>query len=301
MHPLRRRLPSLNCLFAIEAVGRHLSFTEAADELGITQPAVSKAIRTTEDALGFPLFERNRRGLRMTPNGKAIYKEARFVLNQMLKTVNELTGEADNPIVRACFSSSFVALWMLPRLPEFSKAYPNIALHLDESDSDKVDIVAKDLDFSARLGDGTWSDVRSWLLTPERVGAVASPDYIARNPGLEDLGLLAQANLIHVDEPKRVRIGWPDWFASLQARQPPSKASLTVSDYHSAIDAALMGQGVALGWEHLVQGKIEQGQLQRIGDHVVETGLGIYLVEPLDLREDAHIASFRDWIIGRFS
>lgn len=301
MHPLRRRLPSLNCLFAIDAVGRHLSFTEAAAELSITQPAVSKAIRTAEEALGFPLFERDRRGLRMTTNGKAMFKEARFVLNQMLKTVNELTGEANTPIVRACFSSSFVALWMLPRLPEFSQAFPDIALYLDESDSDRVDFATKDLDFSARLGDGAWSDVRSWRLAAERVGAVASPDYVARNPDLADLSVLVETNLLHVDEPKRIRIGWADWFASLQAERLPPKPSLTVSDYHSAIDAALMGQGVALGWEHLVRGKIEQGQLQWIGNHMVETGAGIYLVAPLDSPPSDHTARFQDWIISQFS
>jgi LysR family transcriptional regulator, glycine cleavage system transcriptional activator len=301
MHALRRRLPSLNYLFAIEAVGRHLSFTDAAEELGISQPAVSKAIRTTEEALGFLLFERDRRGLKLTANGKVIFREAKHVLNQLLKTVRELTGDDDSAVVRACFSSSFVALWMLPRLPEFSKRHPNIALHLDESDSDKVHFAAKDLDFSARLGDGMWDDVRSWLLTAERVGAVASPDYVARNPRLKELAVLAQANLIHVDEPKRVRIGWNDWFASLHADQPLSKASLTVSDYHSAVDAAAMGQGVALGWEHLVRGKVEQGQLQWIGEHMVETGLGIYLVEPIEVRQEEHISSFRDWIVSQFS
>ncbi|MCL6284148.1 LysR substrate-binding domain-containing protein [Ruegeria sp. 2012CJ41-6] len=287
-------------MFAVEAVGRHLSFTAAAEELGISQPAVSKAVRATEDALGFPLFEREHRGLGLTPKGKAFVGEARALLQQMSDVVQELAGQKEAPVVRACFSSSFVALWMLPRVSDFSGLNPDVALHLEESDSDMVDLDARGVDFSARLGDGKWDDVQSWFLLPERVGAVASPDYVARHPGLADLSVLTQADLIHVDEPKRVRIGWQDWFRALRTKPSIAKVGLTVSDYHSAVDAAVIGQGVALGWEHLVRGKIDQGQLVWIGTHMIETGNGIYLVEPASRQQSEHLSRFRDWLMGQF-
>lgn len=301
MHPVRRRLSSLNHLFAVEAVGRHLSFTAAAEELGISQPAVSKAIRVTEEAVGFPIFERRHRGLGLSAKGARFFQQTQAILQQMADTLAELPPEGRRPVVRASFSSSFVALWMLPRLPGFSKAHPELALHLEESDSDMVDLVSEGLDFSARLGDGTWSDVRCTLLVPERVGAVASPDYLKRNPNLSSPRTLLGADLIHVHEPKRARIGWRDWLARFAVAPPMPEARFTVSDYHSAIDAALLGQGVALGWEHLVEGSIEENRLVWLSDHRVETGMGIYLVDRPDAAGAEHIEAFRSWIVSQFS
>jgi LysR family glycine cleavage system transcriptional activator len=301
MHPLRRRLPSLNPLFVIEAVGRHLSFTAAAAELGISQPAVSKAIKTAESGLGFELFERLHRGLRMTPKGAAFFRETHTALQRLHGVLEELSPPRDIPAVRASFSSSFVALWLLPRVPALAELHPGIRLHLEESDSDGLDLAADDLDFSARLGQGNWTDVRSTFLVEERIGAVASPAYLRRNPGLSDAPSLLGADLIHVDEPRRIRIGWRDWFARLSVTPPYPRASLTVSDYNSAIDAAVMGQGLALGWEHLVQGKIDQGALVWIGDARIATGMNIYLVEPVGRAEEPHLADFRSWILGEFA
>ena len=301
MHPLRRRLSSLNHLFAVEAVGRHLSFTAAADELGISQPAVSKAIRVTEEAVGFRIFARQHRGLALTAKGARLFQQTQAFLHQMAETLAELPPEGRRSVVRASFSSSFVALWMLPRLPAFSRAYPDIALHLEESDSDMLDLVSKGLDFSARLGNGTWSDLRCTLLVPERVGAVASPAYLERNPGLSAPRTLLGADLVHVHEPKRARIGWRDWLARFAVASPMPEARFTVSDYHSAIDAALLGQGVALGWEHLVRGSIEENRLVWLSDHRVETGMNIYLVERPDTAGARHIEAFRSWIVSQFS
>lgn len=301
MHPLRRRLPSLNLLFTFEAVGRHLSFTAAATELGISQPAVSKAIRTVEDSIGFELFDRLHRGLRITPKGAAFYREVRAALQQMNAALEELAPSGEMPVVRASFSSSFVALWLLPRIPDFAERHPEIMLQLEESDSDGLDLSAGKLDFSARLGDGNWPDVRCSLLAAERIGAVAAPTYLARKPGLSDPQSLLKADLIHVDEPKRVRLGWRDWFARLSVRPPFPRAKLRVSDYNAAIDAALMGQGVALGWQHLVQGKIDQGDLVWIGKDRVATGLNIYLVEQAGHAEKGDLDKFRSWITSQFT
>lgn len=300
MHPLRHRLPSLNQLFTVEAVGRHLSFTAAAAELGISQPAASKAIKAIEDSIGFALFDRLHRGLKMTPKGAAFYRQTRTALQQMADVLEDLAPAGGTPVVHASFSSSFVALWLLPRLPAFAELHPGILLHIEESDSDGLNLSAGGLDFSARLGDGNWPDVQSTFLVAERIGAVASPAYLAKHPDLSDPKSLLKADLIHVEEPKRVRLGWRDWFSGLAIRPPYPRASLTVSDYNAAIDAALMGQGVALGWEHLVKGKIDRDELVWIGEARIETGLNVYLVERPGNAGAGHLAGFRAWIVGQF-
>ncbi len=196
----------------------------------------------------------------------------RIALHQIHTALEELSPAPDIPAVRASFSASFVALWLLPRNPGFAALYPNIMLRLEESDSGGLDLAAGKRDFSARLGDGAWPGLRSTFLVAERIGAVAAPAYLARL----------------VRGPRR-------------PAPPHSRAGLTVPDYDAAVGAALMGQGVALGWEHLAAGKITQGALQWIGTDRIETGQSIYLVEQAGRAEAAHLARFRSWITAPFA
>lgn len=301
MHPLRKRIPTLNVLFAVEAVGRHLSFTAAAQELGVSQPAVSKAIRAVESGLGYEIFAREHKRLSMTPKGHVFVRETSALLQQFSNVVAELAPSPDANIVHASFSSSFVTFWMLPRIHRLKSQIPGVVLHLHESDSDMVDLKAMGQDFSARLGVGNWDDVESWFLISERVGAVASPAYLAQRPHLSAPDSLSEADLIHVNEPERIRLSWKKWLEYFDCKAAPSASGLVVSDYHSAVDAAVLGQGVVLGWEHLIADKVAEGLLTWVGDHRIETGKGIYLVAPLDGVQSEPVNQFRRWVVEEFN
>ena len=205
MHPLRRILPSLNCLYAIDAVARHMSVTAAARELGVSQPAVSKTIRAAEENLGFYLFERQQSGLSFTPKGRELSYEISAVLSQLVDAVTQPDKETGTKTLNVVFSSSFVSMWLLPRLAEFTQKHPEITFRISENRG-RSNPSELEFDFSSRLGDGNWTDVSAWEYTLEVLYAVASPDYIAAHPEVTDINTMHQATLLHAIEAERSRM-----------------------------------------------------------------------------------------------
>ena len=299
MHPLRRKLPSLNHLYVVEAVGRHLSFTAAASELKVSQPAISKSIRALEASLGFTLFQRNHRSVSPTYKGRVFIEETQQLLNKLNTVTRALDAGESRPNIRMVFSSSFVALWLLPRLGEFKAAHPSLLLTIDESANEFEDLNMTGHDISARLGDGKWEGLDSWSMAPERISAVASPEYLARNPQLTEASDLCHATLLHATESRRRRMSWQDWLRATGCPDQTLTKDLVFSEYHATIYAALIGQGIALGWEHLVSGLIAEGRLVRVVDSIVQTDQSVYLVSPHDRIHQAHVQIFRDWILAQ--
>ena len=296
MRPLRRILPSLTCLYAIDAVARHMSFTSAARELGLSQPAVSKSIRLAEENLGFELFERRPGGLAYTVKGREVCAEISVSLSRLFEVTNQASEDAAETVLRLVFSSSFVSMWLLPRLSEFTRRYPDITFRISEY-SGRPNPADLEFDFSSRLGDGNWHDVKAWEYAPEVLYAVASPEYVAAHPEVLNINSLHKATLLHAIEAKRNRMDWAGWFAT--AGKPHSRLDegMIFSDYHSAIHAALLSQGVALGWEHLVGLFVKENRLRCVAKTKVATGQNFYLVTPAERQIGHHHRLFRDWVI----
>lgn len=300
MHPLRHTLPSLNRLYALDAVGRHLSFTGAAAELGVSQPAVSKSIRLLEESLGSALFSRNHRGLSLTPEGRILLDESRRLLTRLADVTQSLQPHGDKKKIRVSFSSSFISLWLLPRVPEFQAAHPSsISFTFDECTRELEMREHAGYDLSSRLGYGHWDGLDSWFLAQEKICAVASPEFLKNNLSLATHERINEAALLHATEPNRKRMTWASWFHAAGQDYSVGGGELEFSDYHSAIEAALLGQGVALGWEHLISHFLADGRLVRFTDLRVETDQSIYLVASKERRFDTHHEWFRDWIISR--
>ncbi|MDK3018565.1 LysR substrate-binding domain-containing protein [Pseudodonghicola flavimaris] len=298
MHPLRRKLPSLNCLYAIDAVARHGSFTAAARELGLSQPAVSKAIKSAEAHMGFDLFERRTGGLDVTDKGRAVCEEVAAVLARLLAVTAHDGAQTAQKTISVSFSPSFVSMWLLPRLPEFQSLHPGISFRISEN-TGRPKAADMSFDFSTRLGDGDWSDVTAWTFAPEILHAVAAPDYVAAHPGVMALETLPEATLLHAVEAQRERMNWSAWFRAAGLRDLQLEEGMVFSDYHAAVQAALLGQGVALGWEHLVQAYVEARKLQFVAGTSVTTGRNFYLVTPARRQLAPHHHLFRDWAIGK--
>lgn len=296
MHPLRRKLPSLNCLYAIDAVARHQSFSAAAKELGVSQPAVSKAIKTAEAHIGFQLFERRANGLGYTPEGKAFCTEVAAVLDRLLDVASAASSDRVEKTISLCFSPSFVSLWLLPRLPEFQAQHPDIAFRISEN-TRRVTLPDTPFDFSTRLGVGDWEDVDAWPFAPEVIHAVAAPEYVQAKGGLEDVSALQRARLLHAVEAHRARMDWSGWLRAAGEGINAPNDGMVFSDYHAAVQAAVLGQGVALGWAHLVQSHVAAGRLQYVGGTSVRTGKIFYLVSPRARRLADYHQIFRDWMV----
>jgi LysR family glycine cleavage system transcriptional activator len=299
MLKLRRTFPSLNSLYVVEAVSRYLNFTSAADALGISQPAVSKSIRQLEQNLGVVLVVRQRRGLSLTPEGEVLAAHVHAALAEIDQAARQLSASRGGRKIRISVSSSFVSMWLVPRIAEFRAQNPGILFEINENHGDLDPQTLSQFDFTTRIGMGGWKNVTSWQLARERICALTSPDYLRLHPECKRLETLQQANLLHATEANRSRLGWKEWFQATGTRLA-SEPDVLFSDHHSAIHAALVGQGVTLGWQHLVGGYLNEGRLVRVANTVVQTQQHVYLVSPTGSALQIHHDLFQQWVVAQF-
>jgi LysR family glycine cleavage system transcriptional activator len=301
MHKLRHHLPSANALFTFEAAARRRSFTAAADELNVSQPAVSKMIRQFEASLGFRLFHRNARPLELTAEGRRLHAEIDRCFESLETAITAMSQTPQRETVRASFSASFLQLWLLPRLGEFTGRFPGIRLSLEESSQDEIDLYSEGIEISARLGHGDWPEVHARELVPEVIFPVGHPGFVAQHSGQLAPEALPQSRLLHFRERHRVRFGWRDWFAALRIEAAGAEETVVFSDALGSMGAARLGHGVALGWAHLVLDQVLAGDLVQIGPQRLATGKAIYLItsrrQPLSLAAQ----QFHDWLLARMA
>jgi len=282
MRKLHQRIQSPAALFAFEAAARHGSFTRAAKELNVSQPAVSLAVRKLENALGTRLFERGHRAISLTEPGERFYADVSFGLMHILTSAEGIARRPVEDHVSLSCSTAFAHYWMLPRLATFRRDNPDIDIRLQTTDKD-VDIADEGLSFAIRLGRGGWPGYECLRLGPEQIYPVCSPSYLATFPHPHtDADLMAHA-LIHLDEPFRPRAGWREWFAAQSLEYADTGGGLRLNDYALVIQAAVAGEGIACGWHHIVEILVQQGLLVRLGRSVYDAGQGHYVLWPAHL------------------
>ena len=187
---------------------------------------------------------------------------------------------------------------MVPRLQRAREALPGIDLRLQTSDRD-VDIAAENLPLGIRGGDpARWPRYEAAHFAREEIFAVASPGFVKAHGAPACVPDLAFHNLIHLEEPHRAAPTWDEWLMSAGAALPSKNRSLIINDYVSVIQAALNGQGVALGWRHLVGGLLAEGRLVDMTGHVMRTGSAFYVVWQRDRGLSADAERVRDWLMG---
>ncbi len=295
MRNLRQKLPPLNSLVSFEAVARQMSFTRAAEELFLSQAAVSQQIRNLEGYLGFDLFMRTNRRISLTAKGKDLQHTVSQALYPLASGIQELrhTVSRDNAISIAA-DQSIASMWLMPRLPVFQQRFPEISVRLLATDSER-ECLGEDIQLAIIHGSGAWRGYRSQKLFEEEVFAVCSPAYRDGNALTDDPGALTGAVLLDLEDTHWDWINWRTWLSRLGIHLPAHHRRLQVNNYPLLIDAARNGQGVALGWKYLVDDDLCQGRLVRIGENSVVTDRGYYLVWPDHGRLSGPIARFRDW------
>ena len=277
MKELHRRIQSPAALLAFEAAARHLSFTAAAGELNVSQPAVSQSVKKLEQALGTLLFERRHRSIRLTKAGDQFYADVSFGLMHILNSAERFARRQPQEHVSILCSTAFAHYWMLPRLATFRRHNTDIDIRLQTTDKD-VDIMDDPLSFAVRLGSGNWPGFRSLRLGPEKIYPVCSPAYLEKSGQPATAAALQDYDLIHLEEPYRPRAGWHDWFAAQGIDYVDNGGGLRFNDYALVIQAAIAGEGVANGWDHIVDRLIAQGLLVRLGGGEYDVGKGHYVI-----------------------
>ncbi len=289
---MARRLPPLNALRAFEAAARHLSFTRAAEELHVTQAAISHQVKALEEHLGRKLFRRLNRALLLSDDGQAYLpsvSRAFALLNDA--TRNLLERDAPGPLTVSALPS-FAARWLVPRLGRFRQIHPDIDLRIDPSAA-LTDFASGDVDVGVRYGRGKYPGLRAdWLMT-EDIFPVCSPALLSGEHPLRAPGDLEHQVLLHDD-------GHGDWRTWLLAagidRVDPTRGPI-FTDSSMLIQAAMAGQGVALARGVLAADELAAGRLVRPFTLSLPTEYTYYLVCPQNTAEQPKIAAFRDWLL----
>lgn len=257
MSPSLVRLPSLDLIKGFVAVGRRMSVTQAADDLCLTQSAISKQIRALEDTLGVPLFHRGFRSVTFTEQGQLLFQVADNSLQQLQNVIGLISTPRRRPVT-VTTSTSVASLWMLPRLGEFLSVHPDIDVRFSATNS--VLELGEDVDLAIRYCSEKQAPRGATKLFGETIAPVASPSLGVHS--FRSIETLNTATLLEFDVPGRPWLHWSDWLAARGWSTASAKAVLHFSQYEQMIQAALAGQGLAMGRLELLQPYLHDGQLR---------------------------------------
>lgn len=297
MQELWKLVSSPRHLLVFEAAARTGSFTRAARELNVQQPAVSATIRQLEEALGARLFARAHRSVTLTHAGERLFNDVSAAFGQIHRTAAMLSQRAAQAHVTLSASTAFAHYWMVPRLSQFHAAHPDIDLRLQTSEREP-DIGTEDISLAIRRGNGNWPGCAAHLIAPEVISPIAAPRVMAAAMGLKAVGNLLDQSLIHLEEPVRERPGWADFFDHWKVPYTEPKTGLRLNDYALVLQAAIAGEGFAFGWHHVTEQMIRQGLLAARRDWAWETGLGFYLVWSSASPLSPQAEKVRDWLVS---
>ncbi|MCM2459920.1 LysR family transcriptional regulator [Pseudomonas sp. CG7] len=291
----RRLIPSMTALLEFEAVARLASFTLAAQELGVTQAAVSKQIRLLEETLETKLFHRLHRAIKLTHEGYVLHLVVAESIHRMASVFDKIAeGIGEQEITIAC-TEAFSHLRILPRLTALRTLQPKLKLRLltqQVSPSSYRD----DVDLAIRFGNGKWEDGSSIFLFDEEVFPVCSPAWLAANPAPSSIADFLDTALIDSDSTLEGWMTWNRWCRELGDMRPKLSYSFRCSSYNDAIQAAMQGHGIALGWSRLIAHRLNSGELIRITPYGVKQKDAYYLVIPSGRKRESITQALIDWL-----
>lgn len=284
-------LPPLNSLRAFDAAGRRLSFRSAAEELGVTQAAVAQQVRQLEAHLDLVLFERVPKGLNFTSVGRSFHNRIAKVFTDLRSATVELKPEPNKVLISV--TPTFAAKWLIPNLPDFSAAHPNIDLRIMATE--KVSSFHSDgIDLAVRQGSppfGASLDVA--LLFRQSLIAVAAPELADK-----DGNLIVPEILINQPKIHDAHDHWPGYLAHF-GLQDQSPRHLRLSQTSLAVDAAIAGQGVALVSPFLVTRDLETGRLVEVGAAWDSGGNDFYVLMPRSAKNNEAVVDVMTWLKAR--
>lgn len=286
MRPVRRRhLPSLGALATFEVAAKHLSFTLAAKELNITQGAVSQQIRLLEKALEVDLFIRKHNALDLTLAGSNLFSAVSAGLDTISEGVGLLQPETQPETVTVSATNGMAAYWLKPLIDSFRLDHPSVGFVILASDEDDTLRNYSGVDLSLLCGNER-CEVGEELhyLFPEAAQPVCSPAYLDAHDPFEDPHSLNRANLLHLHERHWSAdaigwqpLGWEEWFRAQGSRWERGQSSLSTNKVSLLLEATLAGEGVMLGWQHMVERYLQEGRLVLARPELITAGRGNFL------------------------
>ncbi len=289
---MARRLPPLNSLKSFEAAGRLLSFTRAAQELNVTQAAVSHQIKVIEAYLGVTLFVRAPRKLLLTEQGRELLPEVIEAFDKISNAIGAVRLEPSSKMVSVRLAPSFAAKWLSPRLKYFWLQYPEIDLCLYHAHP-AVDFDREQIDIAVTYGKGDWPGVVADSILSLDFFPVCTPAFMSNDKPLSDINNLRYYTLLH-DASYEC---WADWLKLAKIEEINAHKGSIIDDTNVLIQAAVDGQGVALGSKTFVHDLLDSGKLIKPFDITLVNDFAYYVVCPEAHLQNPSVRAFKDWLL----
>jgi LysR family glycine cleavage system transcriptional activator len=293
--------PGLRSLRAFVASARLLSFSRAAEEIGVTPAAISHQIKEVEDQLRVTLFIRNSRTMSLTREGEILATAAQESLETLGRAVKRVKRLENRNQIKVSASASIAAKWLVPRLDKFMEIAPNADVRLDVNNA-LVDFEREDVDIAVRFGEGKYPGLDAKLLFQDIVFPVCSPSIITKETPLSQPRDLLKHKLIHLDYDIQSASPWPNWkmwMAAAGIKDFDDRSGLHFRQTSLTVQAAIDGMGVALGDSNLVADDLAAGRLVKPFELVLRTPpqFAYYIITPRGAPPNPLVALFLDWCL----
>jgi len=292
---MRQHLPPLKALRAFEAAARHGSVSRAAEELHVTQSAVSQQVRALERHVGLPLFRRIAGQIELTPEGRDFFPPLRDALDSIDAAAARLAANRAAGVLTVSLLPTFAMRWLIPRLGRFQARQPEIEVRLVTT-ARQADLRREDIDAAIRYGSGQWPDLHADLLMTEDMFPVCAPRLLSETPALRTVGDLARHTLLLVDAPPR-KDDWTLWLEAAGARGLEPAGTMKFESSAQALEAALAGLGLVLAHRPFVVDDLAEGRLVAPFETVVPARDAYYLVYHRSRAELPRLRALRDWLL----
>lgn len=292
MQSIRRKLPGPNALFVFEAAARCGNFTKAAEELHVTQPAVSRALTRLEEHLEVQLFDRVPGGIALTEDGEILYRRVAEAFRSLHAAFQEIDmRKSRSETVSLSVSTAFTTHWLMPRMHELHRDFPSVDLRFQLIPG-HIGGPVEDVDLGMRFVSGGDLEHSATLVLPELLMPVCSPAYLEtlQNNASEDSTLISLSGSA---------TDWFSYFPQLNEKQRDPANYLVLSDYAVVLQAAMLGQGIAVGWLNVISNWLGNGALVPAEQNVVMTGRLCHLVQSRKNPSRSAVLEIRDWIIEK--
>jgi putative choline sulfate-utilization transcription factor len=290
------RLP-LRGLTVFEAAARHGRFTAAAGELLMTQAGVSQHISQLEAELGVDLFVRRRRGVELTSAGAAFLETVEHGLKTLSDGVASARRQAGRKTLKILTDYGFAAWWLMPRLASLGELLPGVEVQLATTQAG-IESTDADFDVGIMFGRGDWSAFHTTPLFAEEVYPVCSPAYLGGREAPMTAAEIAGLRLLHLRGPSRDRwFTWNDWFAAYGTAADLGQQDLAFDNFQLVLQAALLGQGVCIGWAPLIDDLVKGGGLVKLSAEPLRSTRGYHLVEHGNRPYAANVSIMKAWLL----
>jgi DNA-binding transcriptional LysR family regulator len=290
----RKFLPSISSLRALEALDRLGSASGAAEELALTQGAVSRQLQTLERQLGLALVQRDQKRLVLTTEAQAYAAEIRQALNQIAQSTLRLQTTPLAGTLNLAILPAFGMRWLMPRLPEFARLHPDVTINMSTR-LEPFNFAAEPFDAALHYGDASWPGTKNLLLKHEQLLPVCAPQLLEGRTICAPRDIL-KLPLLHIQTRTNA---WQDWFAQQGITNTQGQNGTIYDQFATITQAALHGLGVALMPDYLVEQDLATGRLIALHPEPEESAGAYYLVWPERKSTDAALVKFRDWLAGK--